>query len=48
MVGADPAAQRERVRTWLVALLGAEDVAISLDDPDDWSGWDAATRRWTP
>ena len=48
MVGADPAAQRERVRTWLVALLGAEDVAISLGDPDDWSGWDAATRRWTP
>ena len=48
MVGEDPAAQRARMRTWLAALLGAEGVAISLDDPVDWSGWDPGTRRWTP
>ena len=48
MVGADPGAQRERVRTWLVELLGAEGVAVTLAEPADWSGWDAATRRWTP
>ena len=42
------AAQRERVRTWLAALLGAEGVADRARDPADWSGWDPATRRWTP
>jgi phenylacetate-CoA oxygenase PaaI subunit len=48
MVREDPAAQRARMRTWLAALLRAEGVAISLDDPVDWSGWDPDTRRWTP
>src|SRR3954454_2392532 len=48
MVREDPAAQRARMRTWLAALLRAEGVSISLDDPVDWSGWDPDTRRWTP
>ena len=48
MVRDDPAAQRERMRTWLAGLLGAEGVSIGLEDPTDWSGWDPATRRWTP
>ena len=48
MVRDDPAAQRERMRTWLTDLLGAEGVSIAVEDPDDWSGWDPATRRWTP
>jgi 1,2-phenylacetyl-CoA epoxidase catalytic subunit len=48
MVRDDAAAQRERVRTWLTDLLDAEGVAVSLDDPADWSAWDPATRRWTP
>ena len=29
-------------------LLGAEGVEVTLDEPADWSGWDPATRRWTP
>jgi 1,2-phenylacetyl-CoA epoxidase catalytic subunit len=48
MVRDDPAAQRERVRTWLAALLGAEGVSIDLGEPVDWSGWHPLTRRWTP
>jgi 1,2-phenylacetyl-CoA epoxidase catalytic subunit len=47
MVRADPGAQRERMRTWLTDLLAAEGVAIELEDPTDWTGWDPATRRWT-
>jgi 1,2-phenylacetyl-CoA epoxidase catalytic subunit len=48
MVGRDPAHQREQVRSWLVDLLAAEGVAITLEEPADWSAWDAATRRWAP
>ena len=48
MVGADPAGQRELVRSWLTKLLGSEGASITLDDPAGWSGWDPATRRWTP
>jgi phenylacetate-CoA oxygenase PaaI subunit len=48
MVRDDPSTQRERMRTWLADLLGAEGVTIALDDPVDWSGWDPATRRWAP
>ena len=48
MVRDDPAAQRERMRSWLAQVLGAEGVSVTLDEPTDWSGWDAATRRWTP
>jgi phenylacetate-CoA oxygenase PaaI subunit len=48
MVREDPAAQRERMRSWLAQVLGAEGVSLTLAEPTDWSGWDAATRRWTP
>jgi 1,2-phenylacetyl-CoA epoxidase catalytic subunit len=48
MVADSPAHQRERMRAWLVALLGAEGVDIALEEPSDWSGWDPALRRWTP
>jgi 1,2-phenylacetyl-CoA epoxidase catalytic subunit len=45
MVGRDPAAQREQVRAWLVGLLGAEGVSVSLEEPSDWSRWDSDRRR---
>ena len=48
MVANDPARQRERMRAWLVDLLGAEGVEIALDEPSDWSGWNPALRRWSP
>jgi 1,2-phenylacetyl-CoA epoxidase catalytic subunit len=48
MVGETATAQRERMRTWLRELLAAEGVAIELDELEDWSAWDPATRRWTP
>ncbi len=48
MVHDDPAGQRRLVRSWLTELLDREGVSIALDDPADWSGWDPATRRWTP
>ena len=43
MVGRDPAGQREQVRAWLAGL-----VDLTLDEPSDWSRWDAAARRWAP
>jgi ring-1,2-phenylacetyl-CoA epoxidase subunit PaaC len=46
MVCRDPAYQREQVRAWLVDLLAREGVAITLEEPADWSRWDAANRRW--
>jgi ring-1,2-phenylacetyl-CoA epoxidase subunit PaaC len=48
MVAHSPAQQRDRVRTWLVALLGAEGVTVALDEPADWSAWDPERRRWAP
>ena len=45
MVGRGPAEQREMMRAWLVALVGAEGVEITLDEPADWTGW---TRRAAP
>ena len=48
LVGRDAAYQREQVRTWLVDLLAGEGVAMSLDEPEDWSAWDPTTRRWSP
>ena len=44
----DAVQQRELVRVWLVDLLGAEGVAITLDQPTDWSRWDPELRRYTP
>jgi len=48
MLRHDAAQQRERVRTWLVGLLGAEGVPIALDEPSDWSRWNADLRRYEP
>jgi 1,2-phenylacetyl-CoA epoxidase catalytic subunit len=48
MVRHDPAHQRERVRSWLVDLLAAEGVAITLQAPRDWSRWDDGRRRYSP
>ena len=48
MVAQSPAQQRELMRSWLVALLGAEGVEIALAEPADWSRWDAGLRRWSP
>jgi 1,2-phenylacetyl-CoA epoxidase catalytic subunit len=48
MVREGPGAQRERMRSWLARVLGAEGVEVTLAEPADWSGWDPATRRWTP
>jgi 1,2-phenylacetyl-CoA epoxidase catalytic subunit len=48
MVRHDPAYQREQVRAWLVDLLAGAGVALTLEEPADWSRWDAATRRWSP
>ena len=48
MLRHDAAQQRERVRAWLVDLLGAEGVPIALDEPTDWSRWDPELRRYEP
>jgi 1,2-phenylacetyl-CoA epoxidase catalytic subunit len=48
MVRQDASAQRSLVRDWLVDLLATEDVSITLDEPSDWSRWDAERRRWSP
>jgi 1,2-phenylacetyl-CoA epoxidase catalytic subunit len=45
MVNEGPAAIRERVRAWLGDLLAAEGVQTSLQEPDEWSGWDEQHRR---
>lgn len=47
MVNRGPAEQREQVRAWLAALLAGEGVELTLDEPSDWSAWDAGTRRWS-
>jgi 1,2-phenylacetyl-CoA epoxidase catalytic subunit len=48
MLRHDAEQQRERVRAWLVDLLGAEGVSIALDEPTDWSHWDPELRRYEP
>lgn len=45
MVSEGPDAVRERVREWLAGLLAAEQASATLDDPTDWSSWDARERR---
>jgi 1,2-phenylacetyl-CoA epoxidase catalytic subunit len=44
----DMAEQREQVRAWAVALLGAEGLELTLPEPEDWSAWDPQRRRWQP
>ena len=48
MIHRDAAFQREQVRAWLRDLLEAEGVSLTLDEPSDWSRWDAEKRRWSP
>jgi 1,2-phenylacetyl-CoA epoxidase catalytic subunit len=48
IVSSDATAQRELMRTWLRDLLAAEGVALELDEPTDFSRWDAERRRWNP
>jgi 1,2-phenylacetyl-CoA epoxidase catalytic subunit len=48
MVHRDAVFQREQVRAWLAALLDAEGVSLTLDEPSDWSRWDPERRRWNP
>ena len=48
MVHRDAVFQREQVRAWLAALLEAEGVSLTLDEPSDWSRWDPERRRWNP
>jgi 1,2-phenylacetyl-CoA epoxidase catalytic subunit len=48
MLRLDARAQRRLVSTWLVDLLAGEGVKITLDEPTDWSRWDAGARRWNP
>jgi 1,2-phenylacetyl-CoA epoxidase catalytic subunit len=45
LISEGPAAQRERVRTWAVALAAQEGVDLDLPEPEDWAGWDANRRR---
>jgi 1,2-phenylacetyl-CoA epoxidase catalytic subunit len=44
-VSRDAAAQRELMRTWLVDLLAAEGVEVTLPELT-WDDWDAERRRW--
>jgi phenylacetate-CoA oxygenase PaaI subunit len=44
MLSEGPTALRERVRSWLSALLEAEGCRIELEQPTEWSGWDDQRR----
>jgi 1,2-phenylacetyl-CoA epoxidase catalytic subunit len=48
MLGEGPAAQRERVRRWLVPLLAGQGAELELPEPEDFSAWDPDRRRWEP
>ena len=45
-VSRDAAAQRELVRAWLVDVLAAEGVELTLPELT-WDGWDPERRRWS-
>ena len=45
MVADGPAVIRGRVRDWLGELLAGERANVALDDPAEWSNWDAQQRR---
>jgi 1,2-phenylacetyl-CoA epoxidase catalytic subunit len=48
MISIDATAQRQLVRRWLEDLLAGEGVGCQLDEPTDFSRWDATRRRWNP
>jgi phenylacetate-CoA oxygenase PaaI subunit len=45
MVSEGPGAVRARVHDWLSGLLLAQGIALALDEPASWSGWDEENRR---
>jgi 1,2-phenylacetyl-CoA epoxidase catalytic subunit len=45
MVSDGPGVIRDRVRQWLLALLQAQGATAALQEPDDWSGWNAERRQ---
>jgi ring-1,2-phenylacetyl-CoA epoxidase subunit PaaC len=45
MLSEGAAAQRDRVRRWLVERLAREGVAFELPEPTDWTRWDPVRRR---
>jgi len=47
LIAEGPAAQRDRVRAWAVALAASVGVELELPEPTDWSRWDATRRRLT-
>jgi 1,2-phenylacetyl-CoA epoxidase catalytic subunit len=47
MLSEGPAQQRDRVRSWLLGLLSPQ-LDLELPEPEDWSDWDPALRRWRP
>ena len=44
MIAVRPRRVREQVRTWLDELLLTEGCAVTLAEPEDWSGWDEKRR----
>jgi ring-1,2-phenylacetyl-CoA epoxidase subunit PaaC len=44
MIAVRPGRVREQVRTWLDELLLTEGCAVTLAEPEDWSGWDEKRR----
>ncbi|HEY6696267.1 MAG TPA: Phenylacetic acid catabolic protein [Solirubrobacteraceae bacterium] len=44
MIAVRPGSVREQVRTWLDELLFTEGCAVTLPEPEDWSGWDEKRR----
>ncbi|HXO06740.1 MAG TPA: Phenylacetic acid catabolic protein [Solirubrobacteraceae bacterium] len=48
MISSDGTAQRALIRTWLRDVLATEGVWLELDEPTDFSRWDAQRRRWNP
>src|SRR5262249_35973054 len=48
MLCTDARAQRMLMRDWLRDLLADEGVTLELDEPTDFSDWDAQRRRWNP
>jgi 1,2-phenylacetyl-CoA epoxidase catalytic subunit len=48
LLGIGVADQRRRVREWLNGLFADGGVELGLTEPEDWSGWDSASRRLSP
>ena len=44
MIAVRPGSVREQVRTWLDELLFTEGCAVTLPEPENWSGWDEKRR----